>query len=145
MQIIYLKLLFQAHLSTPCFHSYISPSSKITRNKLPAVKIIYGKKIAIFILIINGNNSTISTSNTKNSTAIKKNRDENGNRVTPKGSNPHSKGVSFSRFFNLFFEKTKDKIIKITEINISKNPNIVNKYIIYPLKDLLVGSQIYFL
>lgn len=46
-----------------------------------------------------GSKSTISISNTKNKTASKKNRSENGIRAEALGSNPHSKGDIFSLSF----------------------------------------------
>jgi hypothetical protein len=46
---------------------------------------------------INGMSITISTSKIKNIIATIKNRRENGERDFFMGSNPHSKGVSFSR------------------------------------------------
>lgn len=127
-----MKLQFQAHLNTPWFHSYVNPVNKINRNLPPAVKSTTGLITANFILITSGNNKTISTSKTKNNTAIKKNRDENGSRETPKGSNPHSNGVSFSRFLIVFFEKIKDNIIKVIEIIINIIPKKETKIIIYP-------------
>lgn len=44
---------------------------------------------------------TISISNTRKITAKRKNRVENGRRALSFGSNPHSKGVLFSRSLNL--------------------------------------------
>ena len=46
-----------------------------------------------------GISRTISISNTRKITARRKNRVENGIRAVFLGSNPHSKGVDFSRSF----------------------------------------------
>lgn len=54
-------------------------------------------KLLIFIDKIIGNISAISTSKIKKIIAIKKNLIEKGKREELKGSNPHSKGVVFSR------------------------------------------------
>jgi len=48
------------------------------------------------ILMIKGNKITSSTSNTRNTNEIKKNRIENGRRALNIGVNPHSKGDIFS-------------------------------------------------
>ena len=45
-----------------------------------------------------GRSRAISISNTKKITAKRKNRRENGMRAVFFGSNPHSKGLNFSRF-----------------------------------------------
>lgn len=55
---------------------------------------------------------TISISKIKKITAIKKNFKEKGIRDKENGSNPHSKGDSFSLFRNPL-KKIKKKIIKI--------------------------------
>lgn len=52
------------------------------------------------IIIGTGINRTISTSNTKNNTASRKNRVENGVRADFCGSKPHSNGDVFSRSLN---------------------------------------------
>lgn len=43
-----------------------------------------------------GSKRTISRSNRMKRMATRKNRREKGSRAEPRGSNPHSKGVSFS-------------------------------------------------
>ena len=66
--------------------------------------------------MIRGNNKVISTSKIKKIIAIKKNWREKGKRAGALGSNPHSKGLLFSRSENLFFEikfNIKTKIILI--------------------------------
>lgn len=83
-----------------------------------------------------GNNSVISTSKIKKITAIKKNRNEKGNRAVPFGSKPHSKGEFFSRSEIVFFDK-RDAII-ITRVEINKIIVIaVNKIIIVFSKVIL--------
>ena len=52
-----------------------------------------------------GSTSAISTSKIMKITAIRKNRDENGNRAEFFGSNPHSSGDLFSRSSLIFFEQ----------------------------------------
>jgi len=59
--------------------------------------------LVIFIVKINGISNVISTSKIKKITAIKKNCREKGNRADLFGSNPHSKGLLFSRSVNVFF------------------------------------------
>ena len=48
-------------------------------------------------MIVIGKRSAISTSKIRKITAIRKNRNENGNRAELFGSNPHSKSEDFSR------------------------------------------------
>lgn len=82
-----------------------------------------------------GNNKVISTSKIKKITAIKKNCIEKGIRAEFLGSNPHSKGLDFSRSLNLFLDKIFaiiiiifliKKIIKeiINKLNIIRTKNI---------------------
>jgi len=63
-----------------------------------------------------GKINAISTSKIKKIIAIKKNRNEKGNREEDFGSNPHSKGEFFSRSIIFFFEINEANIITITEI-----------------------------
>ena len=63
-----------------------------------------------------GNKRVISTSKIKKITAIKKNRNENGNRAVPLGSKPHSKGEFFSRSEIVFFDSKEAIVITIIEI-----------------------------
>lgn len=80
-------------------------------------------------LVINpkGKRIEISISKIKNTIAIKKNRIENGIRDVFLGSNPHSKGETFSRSKIVFFENkvetiiNKDLIITAIENAISSN------------------------
>lgn len=55
------------------------------------------------MVMIIGKIITISMSNTRNNTAIRKNCDENGIRGDLLGSNPHSNGDIFSLSINDFF------------------------------------------
>jgi len=66
-----------------------------------------------FLIEISGISNTISISKTKKTTASKKNRRENGCRADFLGSNPHSKGESFSRSLRAAADK-KAAIIRIT-------------------------------
>ena len=58
-----------------------------------------------------GNKSAISISKTRNRTAKIKNRKENGIRAELCGSKPHSKGVVFSKFNNIFLFKKNVAVI----------------------------------
>lgn len=73
--------------------------------------------LEISIIDANGNKRVISTSKIKKMTAIKKNRNEKGNRAVPLGSNPHSNGEFFSRSEIVFFDKREAIIITKMEIN----------------------------
>lgn len=86
----------------------------------------------------------ISISKIKNSTAIKKNWIENGDRADLFGSNPHSNGDIFSRSFLDVFEIIVHNIIStIDTINANPIDQIIT-YIIPPRQmDFLIGSQIY--
>lgn len=74
-----------------------------------------------FIELIIGNINAISTSKIKKIIAIKKNWIEKGNRDELKGSNPHSKGVFFSRSKIVFLDKILAKIITIIAIKVIIN------------------------
>ena len=73
-------------------------------------------KSTIFKIEAIGSNSVISTSKIKKITAIKKNRNENGRRAVPLGSNPHSNGEFFSRSEIVFFDNKEAIIITKVEI-----------------------------
>lgn len=62
---------------------------------------------------------------------IKKKCNEKGIRAIDLGSNPHSNGEHFSWSIRDFFDKMRDKIIKINEIKIKINDIINIKIIIY--------------
>ena len=83
------------------------------------------------IVKIIGKIKAISTSKIKKMMAIKKNRIEKGSREEFIGLNPHSKGESFSRSNNFFFERREDKIITIEAIINKINPIIIKLKIIY--------------
>lgn len=68
----------------------------------------------IFSVMIIGKIITISTSKMRNSTAIRKNCKENGNRAVDFGSNPHSNGDIFSRLIILFLEIIVHSVINTT-------------------------------
>lgn len=78
-----------------------------------------------------GRSRVNSTSKIIKITAIKKNCKENGMRAEFLGSNPHSKGLFFSRSENVFFEikfKSKIKIIRIIQIRFLKRYTILIIY-----------------
>lgn len=81
--------------------------------------IIHDNILLLFIVVIIGRMITISISNTKNRTAIKKNCDENGIRGDLLGSNPHSNGDIFSRSINVFFLIIEHNVIIMIDINIT--------------------------
>lgn len=76
----------------------------------------------------------ISTSKIRKIIAIKKNWMENGRRAEDLGSNPHSKGLLFSRSENLFFDvkfrikMIKNLIVAIMKAIIDKNVIIHTKF-----------------
>ena len=80
--------------NAPSFHSWNIPINRISKNTATPKKDRRGLLFANILKI--GNNKAISTSKIKNSTTNKKKRVENGDRILLNGSNPHSKGVSFS-------------------------------------------------
>lgn len=88
-------------------------------------------KLTILKSGIIGKINAISTSKIKKIMVIKKKCNEKGIRAIDLGSNPHSNGEHFSWSIRDFFDRIKDKIIKINEIKI-KIKDIVNiKIIIY--------------
>lgn len=86
-----------------------------------------------------GSKRVISTSKIKKITAIKKNRNENGRRAVPLGSNPHSNGEFFSRSEIVFFDNkeaidiTKIEITKIIVIEIDKIIIVFSKVLLSPV------------
>ena len=66
------------------------------RIKIKQAGIIWWARLMLIVIGI-GIMSTISISKTRNTTAKRKNRKENGRRAEFLGSNPHSKGEHFSR------------------------------------------------
>ena len=81
--------------SAPSFHSWNNPISKIIINIIKHHLIVI--LFIIFIIEKIGNNILISISKIKNKIIKMKNRIEKGIRISLKGSNPHSKGVFFSK------------------------------------------------
>lgn len=90
------------------------------KNNLVIVQFI---KFDVLIIIIIGNKRAISTSKIKKIIAIKKNRNEKGNREEFIGSNPHSNGEHFSRSNKVFFDNKVANII--TTIVIIKIINVI--------------------
>lgn len=64
---------------------------------------------------INGKTKAISTSKMRNTIVIKKNRKEKGKREGFKGSNPHSKGESFSWSSKVLWDKRVAKKFRIID------------------------------
>ena len=77
---------------------------------------------AIFKIMGEGISKIISISKTRKITASKKNRVEKGKRALSLGSNPHSKGVDFSRSFSLRALKVYARLItnKTSKIEIKE-------------------------
>jgi len=106
---------YSAQSKAPWFHSWYSPNSKTRRNTIPVI--VHDCKLEIWIIEANGKRRVISTSKIKKMTATRKNRNENGRRAVPFGSNPHSKGEFFSRSEVVFFDNKEAIIITKLEIN----------------------------
>lgn len=91
-----IRLIFYFDQSNePSFHSWISPTRRISRNS--RIDII---AVGVFSIVGRkgiGRSRTISTSNTMKIIARRKNRIENGIRAVFLGSNPHSNADDFSR------------------------------------------------
>jgi|LQAB01.1.fsa_nt_gi hypothetical protein len=85
----------------------------------------------LVITIVIGNRSAISTSNTRNIIAIRKNRKENGSRADPMGSNPHSNGDLFSRSSMFFFDIAVAIIMMIIDSIMIVVIIVVTIFIIY--------------
>lgn len=84
----------------------------------------------VFIKYTRGINKVISISKIKKINLIRKNWILNGIRDLDIGSNPHSKGDIFSRFFKSFIEIKKFKVsINNLIINIKNIIKIKNKII----------------
>lgn len=95
-------------------------------------------------VIIIGNNIAISTSKIKKITAIRKNRNEKGNRADLFGSKPHSKGDDFSRSSIIFFDSSvANIIINMDSIIVNVVIIIMINIIYFVLTNFLIGSQIY--
>ena len=71
-----------------------------------------------------GSSRAISRSNSRNRIATRKNRDENGRRAVPCGSNPHSYGDSFSE---LRYGIGSQKAIVISTSEMEKDNAIISR------------------
>jgi len=99
----------------------------------------------VIIVIGIGRSSAISTSKIMKMTAMRKNRDENGNRAEFLGSNPHSNGDLFSRSSFIFFEIIVVRIIIAVDRRIASIAVVVIIIIIYlACTNFLIGSQVYY-
>lgn len=87
-------------------------------------------KFKFELKIISGINKVISISKIRKIRLIIKNWILKGVRFKDRGSNPHSKGEDFSRFWYNFFEKIKFSKINKNGIKILNNNKII-KVIIY--------------
>lgn len=120
---------YSAHSSDPWFHSWYSPMIKMIINNVLIVA--HDIMFDLVITTVIGNKSAISTSNTKNIIAIRKNRRENGSRADPMGSNPHSNGDLFSRSSIFFFDIAVAIIIMIIDSVMVTVIIVVTIFIIY--------------
>lgn len=80
------------------------------------VSSIRGCRGALYKVTPRGKRITISTSKIRNKIVSKKNRREKGIRALLRGSNPHSKGVSFSRCLPDFLPRARAKTLRRREI-----------------------------
>lgn len=78
-----------------------------------------------------GKMKEISISKIRNRILIKKKWIENGDRADDEGSNPHSNGEVFSRFFFFFFEIMEEKNKIKVEIDNGINVDVKRFIIIY--------------
>lgn len=69
-----------------------------------------------------GSRIATSTSKIKKMIVIKKKRNEKGMRALLKGSNPHSKGLNFSRSFKDFFPIKTAVALRTKEIDSERAP-----------------------
>lgn len=99
----------------------------------------------VIIVIGMGSSSAISTSKIIKITAIKKNRDEKGNRAEFFGSNPHSNGDLFSRSSVIFLEISVVKIMIAADSRMASVAVAEIISIIYlAFTNFLIGSQVYY-
>lgn len=80
------------------------------------VSSIRGCRGALYKVTPSGKRITISTSKIRNKIVSKKNRREKGIRALLRGSNPHSKGVSFSRCLSDFLPRVRAMAPRRSEI-----------------------------
>lgn len=98
----------------------------------------------IFIITTRGRSNVISTSKIRKIIAIRKNRNENGRRADPLGSNPHSKGDIFSRSEIVFLASREERAITNVTIKIVIIRQVDNIKIILSISlGLLIGNQWY--
>lgn len=121
----YLTHIVYFHSKEPSFHSWYRPKIKIIQNPIIVNLIEVDKNLIDGI----GIRRAISISNTKNKTAKIKNRNENGIRAELWGSNPHSKGVDFSKFVFIFLFNNNVAIIiaigKTAAVHIAKVIDVI--------------------
>lgn len=117
--------MYYNQFKAPCFHSCHSPKVKIIRKIILDIDQIV--RLDNFIVKIIGNNKAISISKIKKIMAIRKKLIENGIRLMVDGSNPHSKGVIFSKFSFIFFEIKIEIFITKFEIMIINSLEIIIK------------------
>jgi hypothetical protein len=116
----------------------------INRNTDPTI--IHDLMLDVSMVIVIGNNSTISTLKIIKITTIKKTRDEKGGREEFFGSNPHSNGKLFSRSSLIFLEI---KVVNTMMVADSKMVTVAAVVIIVMIiylvfTNFLIGSQVYF-
>lgn len=83
------------------------------------------------VIMISGINKVISMSKIRNIILIKKNWILKGGRVRERGSNPHSNGEDFSKFFSIFLENSSLKDKRIMGISAIKSLSIQIVKIVY--------------
>lgn len=105
------------HSRDPSFHSWYRPKIRIIA-KVTTVNFVSVSNVVIEGI---GIKRAISISKTRNNTARIKNRREKGIRAELWGSNPHSKGVVFSKLGAAFLFKRKVAIMIITGNKIAIN------------------------
>lgn len=127
-------LIYDDQFSDPSFHSWNSPNSRITKNRIAA-----SSPLIEFIISFSsgrGISRTISISNTIKMIASMKNRNENGTRALFFGSNPHSNGDVFSRsvvdrILNIFASRNTTVEIVVANKNEIIGIYITQKYYIF--------------
>lgn len=100
---------YLAQSNLPWLDSWIKPANKITRKITSVIPTAVG--LNENILSTTGKISKSSTSKIRKITAIRKNRNEKGRRDTVLGSNPHSKGLDFSRSCRDLEDRAKPKLV----------------------------------
>lgn len=105
---------YSAQFKEPSFHSCISPKNKIMRKILEPTSVVV--RCGPCTRSGSGKRSTTSTSKIKKMSARRKNRREKGVRAEPFGSNPHSYGEPFSRFWKKLSDRSEPIVIRIIEI-----------------------------